>query len=172
MRTQAEIKEAFPADFEERKEQLVKAGLWRGDKLTLKFLFGNLHSLEKNPKPANSDKSKMNVHRWMMHVSLAADKDQTAKFIESVTYHLHPTFKPSKITVSQQPFILSRIGWGYFEVHVEVVFKKWTRLPKLELDHMLSFDDGGKQAAFFVDTEREAVSAQFEAEFLGKLSLS
>lgn len=111
--------------------------------MTLKFLFGNLHSLEKNPKPANSDKSKMNVHRWMMYVSLAADKEQSGKFIESITYHLHPTFNPPKIKVSKYPFILSRIGWGYFEVHIEIEFKKWTKLPKMELDHMLSFEEEG-----------------------------
>lgn len=53
----------------------MKAGLWRGDKTMLKFLFGNLHSLEKNPKAAGSDPSKMNCHRWIMYVSLAADKE-------------------------------------------------------------------------------------------------
>ena len=68
---QEEIKSSFPEDFEERKEQLMKAGLWRGDKVMLKLLFGNLHSIEKNPKPANSDKSKVNMHRWMMYVALA-----------------------------------------------------------------------------------------------------
>jgi transcription initiation factor IIF auxiliary subunit len=69
--------------------------------MTIMFEFGNLHSLEKNPKPANSDASKVNMHRWMMFISLGADKEATGKFIESVTYHLHPTFKPSKITVSE-----------------------------------------------------------------------
>ena len=73
--TQEEIKESFPGDFEERRAQLVKAGLWRGDKITLKFLFGNLHSLEKNPKPSGSDPSKVNMHRWMMFLSLAAYKE-------------------------------------------------------------------------------------------------
>ncbi len=79
--TQEEIKMSFLSDFEERKEELMKAGLWRGDKITLKFMFGNLHKIEKNPKPANSDPSKINMHRWMMYVSLAADKEQTGKFI-------------------------------------------------------------------------------------------
>ena len=72
-----------------------------------------------------------------------------------MTYHLHPTFKPSKIVVSQYPFILSRIGWGYFEIHVEILFKKWTKLPKMELDHMLSFEENGASGAFFVDVEKE-----------------
>lgn len=143
----------FPEDFEERKEQLVKAGLWRGNKVSLKFLFGNLHSLEKNPKPSVSDPSKQNVHRWMMYVSLAVDKEQTGKFIESVKYFLHPTFRPSEIVVNQHPFILSRIGWGYFEVEMEIRFKPWTKIPVMKLAHMLSFENGGSSAAFFIEVE-------------------
>jgi hypothetical protein len=40
-------------------------------------------------------------------------------------------------------------------VHIEIVFKKWTKLAKLELDHMLSFEDNGASGAFFVDVEKE-----------------
>jgi transcription initiation factor IIF auxiliary subunit len=66
---------------------------------------------------------------------------------------LHPTFKPSVIKVTESPFILSRLGWGYFEVHMEIVFKKWTKMPKMELDHMLSFDDSGAKAGFIIEVE-------------------
>jgi transcription initiation factor IIF auxiliary subunit len=76
-----------------------------------------------------------------MFVALANDpnKDKVGKFVDSVTYHLHPTFKPSVIKVTEAPFLISRIGWGYFEIHMEIVFKKWTGIPKMELDHMLAF---------------------------------
>lgn len=58
---------------------------------------------------------------------------------------MHPTFNPPKVTVTESnDFILARVGWGYFEVHIEIVFKKWTKIPKLELDHMLCFEEGGK----------------------------
>lgn len=172
--TQEEIKGMFPEDFEERKEQLIKAGFWRGDKVTLKFLFGNIHSMEKNPKPAVSDPSKQNIHRWMMYVNIAqVDKELTGKFIEKVTYHLHPTFNPSKIEVKQYPFILSRLGWGYFEVHIEIVFKAWTRIPKMELDHMLSFENGGgPSAAFFIEVEREWVDKADKDILKGMAGLS
>ena len=125
--------------------------------------------MEKNPKPSQSDASKTNVHRWMMYVSLAADKEQTGKFIESVTYHLHPTFRPPKIKVDHAPFILSRIGWGYFEVHVEIVFKAWTKIPKMELDHMLSFENGGASGSFFIDVEKEWCD-QVDASLISKMT--
>ena len=38
---------------------------------------------------------------------------------------------------------------------MEIVFKKWTGLPKMELDHMLCFEGEGKQSGFVVDVESE-----------------
>ena len=35
---------------------------------------------------------------------------------------------------------------------------------------MLVFEEGGKQAAFFVETERESTSSKFDESFVGKLS--
>jgi len=108
----------------------VAEGVWTGDKMTVKFAYGNTHSMVENPKKARSNKSEVNKHRWVMFVALNTDKDQTAKFVKSVTYHLHPTFKPSVIKVTEAPFLLSRIGWGYFDVEMEIEFKEWTGLKK------------------------------------------
>eukprot|EP01060_Flectonema_neradi_P017844 TRINITY_DN246_c0_g1_i1.p1 TRINITY_DN246_c0_g1~~TRINITY_DN246_c0_g1_i1.p1 ORF type:complete len:490 (+),score=115.71 TRINITY_DN246_c0_g1_i1:60-1472(+) len=41
--------------------------------------------------------------------------------IRSVTYHLHPTFSPSSITVTEAPFEISRVGWGTFTIKVDVL---------------------------------------------------
>ena len=68
--------------------------------------------------------------------------------------------------MSAHPFILSRIGWGYFEVHIEIEFKKWTKIPKMELDHMLSFEDGGKQGAFFIEAEKESINANADSSLI------
>ena len=67
-------------------------------------------------------------------------KEETGNYVESVTYHLHPTFKPSVIKVTQAPFLLSRIGWGYFEVEIDIVFKKSTCLAPMKVTHELSFE--------------------------------
>ena len=68
--------------------------------MTFKFSFGNTHSLVKDPKPSQSDKKMQNKHRWVMFVALTTDKESTGDYIESVTYHLHPTFKPSVVKVT------------------------------------------------------------------------
>src|SRR4051812_14190695 len=43
--------------------------------------------------------------------------------IESVVFHLHPTFKNPVIKVSAPPFELTRTGWGVFNVKMEVHLK-------------------------------------------------
>ena len=68
-----------------------------------------------------------------MYLALSKEKESTGKFIESVTYHLHPTFHPKDITLNQFPFLISRIGWGYFNILIDIVFKKWTGIPKMKL---------------------------------------
>ena len=74
-----------------------------------------------------------------------------------MTFHLHETFRPNKVTIAQQPFVIARIGWGYFEIHIVIKFKAWTKLPDMEVDHMLSFDEGGASAGFFIEVEKEWV---------------
>lgn len=90
--------------------------------MAIKFVFGNLHELVKNPKPSQSNSKTVNSHRWVMFVSLAADKEKTVKFVKSVTYHLHPTFNPNVIKIDQAPFLIARVGWGYFEIHLVIEF--------------------------------------------------
>lgn len=108
--------------FEERKAELEAAGEWLANKRLIKFSFGNTHEEVKNPKPSGSDPKTTNTHRWCMFMSLSNEVEQTSKFIKSVTYHLHPTFRQNKIKVSEAPFLLSRLGWGYFDVEMDVEF--------------------------------------------------
>ena len=102
-------------EFEERKEELEAQGKWTIKKL-LRFAFGNTHEDVKDPKAVNGDKNLKNSHRWAMFVAFNDNKDLTAKYIKSVTYHLHPTFRINKVKVSEAPFLLSRVGWGYFTI--------------------------------------------------------
>ena len=108
--------------FEERKAELEQAGEWLGNKKLLRFAYGNTHEEVKNPKPSRSNSQHKNTHRWAMFVTLNDSPEETSKYIKKVVYHLHPTFKPSVITVSEAPFLLSRLGWGYFDVEMEIHF--------------------------------------------------
>ena len=134
--------------FEERKQKLIQQGQWRGNRKSVFISVGNTHEKVENPKPA-SDSKNVNAHRWAMFVCLSnGKKEETGNYVESVTYHLHPTFKPSVIKVTQAPFLLSRIGWGYFEMEIDIVFKKSTCLAPMKVTHELSFEQAEKKSQF------------------------
>jgi transcription initiation factor IIF auxiliary subunit len=58
-----------------------------------------------------------------MYVSMANGKaEEASKYIKSVTYYLDPGFKPHVIKVTQAPFLLARVGYGYFDVELVVEY--------------------------------------------------
>ena len=75
---QKQISEELKDDFEERKAELVKSGLWRGNIKQLKLAFGNTHELVDNPKQSRSKPGTKNIHRWAMFITLNNENvDQT-----------------------------------------------------------------------------------------------
>merc|ERR1712137_103818 len=40
--------------------------------------------------------------------------------VQSVTWKLHPTFSPSKLTLTQEPFSITRTGWGTFGIKAKI----------------------------------------------------
>ena len=79
-----------------------------------------------------------------------------------MTYHLHPTFTPKDITVSKAPFLLSRIGWGYFDVEFDVEFQPWTGLGTRKMVHELCLEGKGKTQAFLIDVDLDKAPDQDE----------
>lgn len=45
----------YSSEFEEAKAELIKEGEWRGNKIPLRFAFGNTHEDVKNPKQSRSN---------------------------------------------------------------------------------------------------------------------
>ena len=88
-----------------------------------------------------------------MFVAFNDNKDETSRYIKSVTYHLHPTFRPSKIKVTEAPFLLSRLGWGYFNVDFDVEFQDWTKLGTVSMEHMLSFNNKGHTQSILLEVD-------------------
>lgn len=92
-----------------------------------------------------------------MFIALNVDKEQTDTIIEKVEYKLHPTFNPPAVTVTNAPFIVKRIGWGYFEVKMIITWKNWTGLlPKeKKISHELCFNGDGKTCGFVMELDAE-----------------
>ena len=91
--------------------------------------------------PAKNSKNKLNESRWHAFIICNEFKDNTDRFIEKVTFHLHKTFRPPVVIVDEAPFIVSRVGWGYFDIKIEVTFKKWTGIKRKTIDYELQLRD-------------------------------
>ena len=86
-------------------------------------------------------------------MSLNDNVDETSKYIKSVTYYLHPTFKPSVIKISEAPFLLSRLGWGYFPIQMVVEYQPEVGIKPMTMEHMLCFDGKGKTQSVLIEAE-------------------
>jgi transcription initiation factor IIF auxiliary subunit len=91
-----------------------------------------------------------------MFITLNGDTDLTAKYIKSVTYHLHSTFTPSVIKIVEAPFLIARVGWGCFKIKMDVEYHEWTGMPKATLQHMLSFDGNGRTSSIVMEISEQA----------------
>ena len=87
-----------------------------------------------------------NKHQWTMFVAFENDLQGTEmkKYVEEVTYKLHPTFNPPSVTIKQPPYTLKRIGWGTFNIEINIKWKKEIKKSDTVLDHYLVFSGNGK----------------------------
>ena len=76
---------------------------------------------------------------------ISANKnDFIQKYVEKVKFGLHPSFGVTEFNVKSAPFEMKRLGWGTFEIPIEIYFRRDTgRRETLKVDHMLSFEGKG-----------------------------
>ena len=79
-----------------------------------------------------------------MFLSLENNEVLTEKYIESVIYYLHPTYKMDKVTCKHHPYLFSRTAFHKFTIGIEVSFKEWTELEPVRLNWLLDFDEHDK----------------------------
>eukprot|EP00466_Bigelowiella_natans_P019793 jgi/Bigna1/48995/estExt_Genewise1.C_370062 len=81
--------------------------------------------------------------KWTLFLKSAAGEAKLNQVADKVTYFLHPTFSPNKVTVSaaeSKNFELSRIGWGTFEITAQIHWKPSLNLRPILVSHNLDFN--------------------------------
>lgn len=105
----------------------LSAGLWRGLELhgetvrdqgalsvaMQRVSFGNTY--ERLSEVADGEQR---VHKWT--VELRTEDSSDAAFIKKVVYNLHESFETPIVEVTEPPFHLTRVGWGFFKVRADV----------------------------------------------------
>jgi len=78
-----------------------------------------------------------NPHKWKIFVT-SLDPDQSlSSFVDSVTFQLHPSYTPSTVTITVEPFEVERTGWGIIKIDITILWKNG-RFSKHS--HELCFD--------------------------------
>jgi len=72
-------------------------------------------------------------HKWACYVRA---RDDLSVYLKKVVFTLHPSFKEAQRTVDRPPFEVCEIGWGEFDITIQLHFHD-PREKKLELSHFL-----------------------------------
>ncbi|KAJ3366413.1 hypothetical protein GGF32_005415 [Allomyces javanicus] len=115
--------------------------------VTVRFAIGNRHMYVIENMLAN----RSNVHLWTFYVH-ADPPHLDAVLIDRVVVHLHPTFRPASVTLTAPPFELKRLGWGIFNIAVEIYWKPSIQTPAnpTVAEWLLDFTDDGSATHFDV----------------------
>jgi len=126
---------------EEQEEKLIEEMT-----LHVQISVGNLHQAV----PTQGQ----NSHKWTFFLLPHDGIVDLKKYIKDVTVHLHPTFNPSKIVLSEEPFMFSRVGWGVFALRVVVRYHEYLEKPPQEFQHMLSFQTNGSSISHELEFDK------------------
>lgn len=97
-------------------------------------------------------------HEWDFYVTLGSP-ELDARFIQSVTVHLHPTFRPARVHMEHPPFSVRRLGWGVFIIRADVILKPGWDVERISLAWNLQFTYGDRCRELPVDLEPQASGA-------------
>jgi hypothetical protein len=144
------IKIQHPKEFAEKEKWHEEDDLLKGRMIKKKISYGNLHHVE---EPSESS-GMHNSHHWAAFVKFPHDLP-AKKFVKKVRFLLHPTFPYREVDVVKEPFVVRRIGWGYFTIPITIHWQDWLKMEPTQFNHTLCFDGEGKTLNKIVEIDKE-----------------
>ena len=117
--TQSNLAELYPAEFKAKKLELIKDKTWQGNKIPIKFVYGNYHKIS----DANAK-----LHEYNLFFELEKCEELSEKFIDRVDFVLNNPKKNNPVyTKTAYPYFFeSETAWGSYDAKIVVSFKGWT----------------------------------------------
>jgi len=143
---QALKSEKFLEIYKQREKEGQEERLAEQLVLRVKISIGNLHQDVPSVTGGNN-------HKWTFFL-LSHEGEDLTKYIKHVVVHLHPTFNPSKVVMSEEPFMFTRTGWGVFAMRVEVHYHAHFEKRPDEFTHILSFRQNGNATTYELAFDR------------------
>uniref|UniRef100_A0A6B2LJL4 Uncharacterized protein n=1 Tax=Arcella intermedia TaxID=1963864 RepID=A0A6B2LJL4_9EUKA len=129
----AEIARKYPKALKERKVEHAADKEEEKHKIIKKLVVGNdCKSLEKDWK------------EWTLYLQMDKEGEDVGRYIDRIVVKLHPTFTPPVLEFKKPPFVVTRKGWGVFEIGITLYFQEATKKPPMDITWYLSFREGGR----------------------------
>ena len=116
----------------------------------VRFTYGNTWSEVKKPGVKSGHKL---TNSWSMQLSINDGRENVGKYIQSVMYELHPTYRSPNRRVTEAPFRIATTAWGYFDVTMRIKFKPKFKQPDAVLVHNLCFKPNGMRKSIFLEVD-------------------
>jgi transcription initiation factor IIF auxiliary subunit len=102
----------------------------------LPIVFGTISQTiqkDKNTAPPADSRA---THRWTCFVR-SPDGSCLSPFLKSVVFVLHNSFTNHRRVVTQPPYCVTEVGWGEFEIQIELHYKDEAEEQPTHLNHFL-----------------------------------
>eukprot|EP01105_Mastigella_eilhardi_P013302 TRINITY_DN3022_c0_g1_i3.p1 TRINITY_DN3022_c0_g1~~TRINITY_DN3022_c0_g1_i3.p1 ORF type:complete len:324 (-),score=57.52 TRINITY_DN3022_c0_g1_i3:56-1027(-) len=96
--------------------------------------------------PWGKTKLRNESYHWVAYVR--SRHGHVEELVHHVVFHLHPTFFPKIVTVTEPPFEVRRSGWGTFQLRIEIHFLPEFKLQHQLVQHTLTFDPAGSSTVY------------------------
>eukprot|EP01134_Creolimax_fragrantissima_P007083 CFRG7083T1 len=107
----------------------------QGTTLDRPFVYGNISNLLTTQRKDDS-----HTHKWTVFFRSLNSEDYSP-FISQVVFKLHESFKDPIRIVKQPPYEVTEVGWGEFEITIQVHFLNNCEKP-ISIYHMLKLFEG------------------------------
>jgi YEATS domain-containing protein 4 len=105
-------------------------------------------------------------HEWTVYLRGQCGIDLT-HVIESVTFHLHPSFNEPKRVLVEPPYEVTETGWGEFEIAIEIKFLPFVGEDKEKLVANLKlFPDSDEVQKFGPQTTKKPLIVEQREELV------
>jgi hypothetical protein len=137
-----DVKENNKEEYKVKEKQMKKIRAEEAKTIKLKIRYGN-HSWLTFPNIKEENMTAFQLkhqYTWKAFVDLGMTRIETEKYIKSVVFQLHPTFKNPIREVKKFPFGIKTNGWGTFDLLITIHWQDQIKAEPLKLNHYVSFD--------------------------------
>jgi hypothetical protein len=153
------VKRLSPDNIDVKKIQTKSKHQWLpNSRSPIHLEFGSYHQqLRPSPKQVrievNGQQTQALSSRWTLFFSMdRLNAKLCERYIQKVTYRFHKSHGLEPITVTNAPFILSRVNFQTrHPITAQIVFQSWSQLKPITLEHTLDFSKKENIHSYYIE---------------------